>query len=75
MPSRRGLAVSTDGNGLALTPPMGFNDWNAYGCNVSENLVKQTADKIVSSGLAAAEQLLDTIAPPTAITVTSVATR
>src|SRR5436309_1460334 len=23
-------------NGLALTPQMGFNDWNAYGCNVSE---------------------------------------
>ena len=32
------------GNGLALTPPMGFNDWNAYGCNVSETLIKQTAD-------------------------------
>ncbi|GII25991.1 glycoside hydrolase family 27 protein [Planosporangium mesophilum] len=42
------------GNGLALTPPMGWNDWNAYGCNVSETLVKQTADKMVSSGLAAA---------------------
>jgi alpha-galactosidase len=41
-------------NGLAQTPPMGWNDWNAYGCNVSETLVKQTADKIVSSGLAAA---------------------
>jgi len=41
-------------NGLALTPPMGWNDWNAYGCNVSETLVKQTADKIVSAGLAAA---------------------
>jgi alpha-galactosidase len=41
-------------NGLALTPPMGWNDWNAYGCNVSESLVKQTADKLVSSGLAAA---------------------
>ncbi len=41
-------------NGLALTPPMGWNDWNAYGCNVSETLVKQTADKIVSSGLAGA---------------------
>jgi alpha-galactosidase len=41
-------------DGLALTPPMGWNDWNAYGCNVSEALVKQTADKIVSSGLAAA---------------------
>jgi alpha-galactosidase len=41
-------------NNLALTPPMGWNDWNAYGCNVSETLVKQTADKIVSSGLAGA---------------------
>ena len=41
-------------NGLALTPPMGWNDWNAYKCNVSESLIKQTADKIVSSGLAAA---------------------
>ncbi|MEU7874520.1 ricin-type beta-trefoil lectin domain protein [Dactylosporangium sp. NPDC049140] len=41
-------------NGLAKTPPMGWNDWNAYGCNVSETLVKQTAEKIVSSGLAAA---------------------
>ena len=31
-------------NGLALTPPMGFNDWNAFGCNVSEQLIEQTAD-------------------------------
>ena len=42
------------GNGLALTPQMGFNDWNAYGCNVSESLIKSTADRIVSSGMAAA---------------------
>jgi alpha-galactosidase len=41
-------------NGLARTPPMGWNDWNAFGCNVSEALVKQTADVMVSSGLAAA---------------------
>jgi alpha-galactosidase len=41
-------------NQLALTPPMGWNDWNAYGCNVSEALVKQTADKMVSAGLASA---------------------
>ena len=40
-------------NGLALTPPMGWNDWNAFGCNVSEKLVEETADKIVSSGLKA----------------------
>src|SRR4051795_6481329 len=42
------------GNGLALTPPMGWNDWNAFGCNVSEQLVKQTAQYLVSSGLKAA---------------------
>jgi len=41
-------------NGLAQTPPMGWNDWNAFGCNVSEQLVEQTADYIVSSGLKAA---------------------
>ncbi|MBO0518042.1 alpha-galactosidase, partial [Streptomyces beijiangensis] len=38
-------------NGLARTPPMGWNDWNAFGCNVSEALVEQTADYLVSSGL------------------------
>ena len=38
-------------NGLALTPPMGFNNWNAFGCNVSEELIKETADFFVSSGL------------------------
>jgi alpha-galactosidase len=38
-------------NGLALTPPMGFNDWNSFGCNVDEQLIEQTADLFVSSGL------------------------
>jgi alpha-galactosidase len=28
---------------LARTPPIGWNDWNAYGCDVSEALIKQTA--------------------------------
>jgi alpha-galactosidase len=41
-------------NGLARTPPMGFNDWNAFGCGVSEQLIKDTADLFVSSGLKAA---------------------
>jgi alpha-galactosidase len=41
-------------NGLALTPPMGWNDWNAYGCNVSESVVEQTAQFMVSSGMKAA---------------------
>ena len=38
-------------NGLARTPPMGFNDWNAFGCDVSEQLIKQTADFFVSFGM------------------------
>jgi len=38
-------------DGLARTPPMGFNDWNAFGCDVSEQLIKETADFFVSSGL------------------------
>lgn len=39
---------------VAATPPMGFNDWNAFGCNVDEQLIEQTADYFVSSGLKAA---------------------
>ena len=27
-------------NGLALTPPMGWNSWNKFGCNVSEQLIE-----------------------------------
>lgn len=38
-------------NDLALTPPMGWNSWNTFQTNVSEQLVKDIADKIVSSGM------------------------
>jgi len=38
-------------NGLAATPPMGWNDYNAYGLDVTEDLVRATADTMVSSGL------------------------
>lgn len=40
--------------GLALTPPMGWNSWNKFACNVDENLIRQTADAMVSSGMKAA---------------------
>ena len=36
---------------LALTPPMGWNSWNGFGCNVDEKLIRETADAIVSSGM------------------------
>ncbi len=39
---------------MALTPPMGFNDWNAYGCSVSESLIKSTALAMHNDGMQAA---------------------
>ncbi len=37
--------------GLADTPPMGWNSWNKFGCDVSEKLIRDTADAMVKSGL------------------------
>jgi len=36
---------------LAPTPPMGWNSWNKFGCNVSESLIKEMADAMVKSGM------------------------
>jgi hypothetical protein len=36
---------------LAPTPPMGWNSWNKFACDVSENLMKQAADAMASSGM------------------------
>jgi len=36
---------------LALTPPMGWNSWNTFQTNISEDLVKQTADAMIASGM------------------------
>ena len=36
---------------LAHTPPMGWNSWNTFGWNISEELIKTTADFFVESGL------------------------
>jgi alpha-galactosidase len=38
---------------VALTPPMGWNSWNKFACNVSEQLIRETADAMVSSGMQA----------------------
>lgn len=38
-------------NGLAKTPPMGWNSWNKFACNVSEKLIKEMADAMVTSGM------------------------
>ncbi|WP_443077410.1 glycoside hydrolase family 27 protein [Streptomyces sp. SP17BM10] len=53
-PAAPAAAAPAGAAALALTPPMGWNDWNAFGCKVSEQLIEQTADAIVATGLKAA---------------------
>lgn len=36
---------------LAKTPPMGWNSWNTFGWEISENLIKETAVAMVEAGL------------------------
>ncbi len=36
---------------LALTPPMGWNSWNKFACNVSEDMIKSMADAVVKSDM------------------------
>lgn len=36
---------------LAKTPPMGWNSWNKFACNIDENLIKSIADAMVETGL------------------------
>lgn len=33
------------------TPPMGWNSWNTFGGNINEQLIKETADAMVDTGL------------------------
>src|SRR5579871_3007813 len=46
-------ATSGDGRSLAVTPPMGWNDWAHYQCGVTEAIVEANAKALVDSGLAA----------------------
>jgi alpha-galactosidase len=36
---------------LAPTPPMGWNSWNKFACNVSEQLIRKQADAMAASGM------------------------
>jgi len=47
-----GQGSSPSYNGVALTPPMGFNSWYQYRCSISESIMLGTAQALVSSGLA-----------------------
>jgi alpha-galactosidase len=41
-------------NGLAKTPPMGWNSWNKFRNQVSDKMIREIADAMVSSGMKAA---------------------
>src|SRR4051812_48956339 len=45
------IPASALDNGLAKTPPMGWNSWNKFACDVSEELIRSNADALVTSGL------------------------
>ena len=47
---RIGVALAWD-NGLGLTPPMGWNTWTFFSCEINETLIRDTADALVSTGL------------------------
>ncbi len=40
--------------GLAPTPPMGWNSWNTFEVKIDEKLIRETADALVTSGMQAA---------------------
>lgn len=44
---------STYTAGQAVTPPMGWNSWNAFATNIDETKILGSAQRIVDSGLAA----------------------
>jgi len=50
VPALRALSA----NGLAMTPPMGWNSWNHFAERVDDGTVRATADAMVASGMAAA---------------------
>jgi len=50
LPARRVLAW----NGLAATPPMGWNSYNAFRNTVTDTQIREVADAMVSSGMKAA---------------------
>jgi alpha-galactosidase len=42
---------TSSSDSLALTPPMGWNSWNKFACNVSEEMIRSIADAMVKSGM------------------------
>lgn len=49
----RALTLECGPDKLALTPPMGWNAWNIFGDAITADIVREQADWMIKSGLAA----------------------
>src|ERR1700690_2901812 len=38
-------------DGLALTPPMGWNSWNKFQCDIDETIIRAMADAMATNGM------------------------
>ena len=45
------VSASASDNGLARTPPMGWNSWNKFHYDINETIIKKVADSFISKGL------------------------
>jgi alpha-galactosidase len=45
------VASGQSAGGLAPTPPMGWNSWNKFHCDITEQLIRETADAMVANGM------------------------
>jgi alpha-galactosidase len=45
------VCAQMERNSLAQTPPMGWNSWNKFACNVTEDLIKSVADAMATNGM------------------------
>ena len=45
------VCVLSLNNGVGRTPAMGFSTWNTFGPDVSDSLIRETADAMASNGL------------------------
>ncbi len=51
--STRQLVIVGGKHKLALTPPLGWNSWNAFGMRPTDARIRDAADALIASGLAA----------------------
>jgi alpha-galactosidase len=50
-----GVLITPGKGDVGRLPAMGFNSWNSYGCNISENTFLSAAEHMVKLGLRVSE--------------------